>query len=532
MTDFENNNLNPSSNQNNAKSDINTLSQKYGVDSAETSAQRYAPFRPSSNMTAKTPQIVYDMGSNNGGIKIVYNDNSNATYGPEGRKTVYEEKETETIAEKRRRNAQMNGATPYMRHVASSSPARKREEPNIFTKTYKNNIEKPVPQEDVKIAAAFKEKAAQKESVNTAAETAETVNTAETTPAPAQHIHYEKSAKEKVADVFKSFIPWKGDKASEVIRKIVMNIAAIVVLVCFGYFINNYIDHQNYLKNKQNLNDLATEAVSQEDDELERQWAEIRAQYPDIDFPEGMNIKYAHLYATNQDLVGWLRIDNTNIDTPIPHALVDREDPDATSYYLYRNFYKQDDKYGIPYLEGNNTGTTLDKNNVIYGHNMSDGLSFTQINKYTSIEGFKESPIIQYSTLFEDYYFKVYAVMITNGYPQADNGYLFNVHATHFPSEGNFAEFIEAIDERKLYDTGVDINEDDILITLITCNYEIKTKNMGRCAVIGRLVRPGESTEVDTSKAVINENPRYPQVWYDERGLKNPYKDAYRWIPQ
>lgn len=531
MADLKNNNfLNQSIPNATTESDISTLSKKYGVENESQSknpANKYAPYNPPKNNTpAKTPKIVYNMNEQNPSVKIVYG-NDETLHGPEGRKTIYEEKETESIAAKRRRNAAIqnnagNGGQPYVKHVASRSST-KNDDTDIFKRTYKKNINKDVVKNEIR-ESINAQNAAKKVTTDTYPESDNNISVA--------HRHYEKTGKEKTADFFKSFIPWKGDKASEVVRKIIMNLAAIVVLVCFGYFINNFIDHQNYLKSKEEINSLAGENISNEDDELERQWAAIRAQYPDVDFPEGMNIRFAHLYATNQELVGWLHINNTNIDTAIPHAISDRETPNATDYYLYRNFYKEDDKYGIPYLEGFNTGTTLDKNNVIYGHNMSDGLSFTQINKYATIEGFKESPIIEYSTLFEDYYFKVYAAILTNGYPEADNGYLFNIHATHFPSEGNFAEFIEAIDERKLYDTGVDINEDDKLITLITCSYEIKTKNMGRFAVVGRLVRPGESTAVDTSKAVLNENVRYPQVWYDERGLTNPYKDAYRWIPQ
>ena len=103
---------------------------------------------------------------------------------------------------------------------------------------------------------------------------------------------------------------------------------------------------------------------------------------------------------------------------------------------------------------------------------------------------------------------------------------------SHFPSAENFEKFIQAIDERKLYDTGVDITKGDKLITLSTCSYEIKKTDMGRLAVVGRLVRPGEDISVDTSKAVANENIRYPQVWYDEHNMKNPYIDAYQWIPE
>ena len=61
---------------------------------------------------------------------------------------------------------------------------------------------------------------------------------------------------------------------------------------------------------------------------------------------------------------------------------------------------------------------------------------------------------------------------------------------------------------------------------------EIDKTDMGRLAVVGRLVRPGESISVDTAKAVVNENIRYPQIWYDEHNMSNPYANSYQWIPE
>ena len=78
----------------------------------------------------------------------------------------------------------------------------------------------------------------------------------------------------------------------------------------------------------------------------------------------------------------------------------------------------------------------------------------------------------------------------------------------------------------------IDVNENDKFITLSTCSYEIKQTQMGRLTVIGRLVRPGESSDGDFSLVKENPNPRYPQIWYDEHGIPNPYKDAFRWVPK
>ena len=93
----------------------------------------------------------------------------------------------------------------------------------------------------------------------------------------------------------------------------------------------------------------------------------------------------------------------------------------------------------------------------------------------------------------------------------------------------NFNDYIRALDERKLYTTGVDINSADKLITLSTCTYEFTD---ARLVIIGRLLRTGETTDIDTTFAVTNGSPHYPQIWYDSKGISNPYASAERWYPE
>ena len=43
------------------------------------------------------------------------------------------------------------------------------------------------------------------------------------------------------------------------------------------------------------------------------------------------------------------------------------------------------------------------------------------------------------------------------------------------------------------------------------------------------MLRDNESTVIDTSLATVNENPRYPQAYYNKKGMQNPYADAAKW---
>ncbi len=323
------------------------------------------------------------------------------------------------------------------------------------------------------------------------------------------------------SDFFKGFIPLKKDSAREKIRKIVMDISIIAIIGCCFAFVELY---NQWVEQKNIQEDLSNKVVNTDDmneNQYVEAWQELFAQYPDITFPEGMNLKYSYLYAVNQDLVGWLKIDNTNLDVQI----VQGEDND---YYLRRDFYQKSSRYGCPYLDFKNDPKYLDDNTVIYGHHMTDGLMFSNLDKYRTLEGYKESPIIEYSTLYDTHYFKVFAAFVTNSDVADDDNYMYNIMVTDFSTDQKFTSFVEEAKKRSIIDTGVSVQPDDKLITLVTCTYDF---NDARLIIMGRLLRDNEEPTVDTSMASLNTSPKYPQAWYDANNMENPYKDDEDWTP-
>jgi hypothetical protein len=63
------------------------------------------------------------------------------------------------------------------------------------------------------------------------------------------------------------------------------------------------------------------------------------------------------------------------------------------------------------------------------------------------------------------------------------------------------------------------LNENDHLLLLSTCSYEISNY---RTVIVARRVRKGESSEVDTSSAVIRSDVLYPSNWYDKYDGEEP----------
>lgn len=337
--------------------------------------------------------------------------------------------------------------------------------------------------------------------------------------APTEEKQY-RTFNEIFKDGFRKIFPNKTDSVGERLRKVIMDLSIVALVGCAVYFcmfaVQNWQAEQQHEDIKGQIID-DTDVLSESD-----VWADFISKYPNIQLPEGIMAKYAYLYAINQDLVGWVKIPNSTIDMQVVQA-------GDNQTYLKTDFYGNYSRYGCPYMDYRNDPKYLNQNTIIYGHHMSDGLVFADLKKYKTIDGFKESPIIEFDTLYRSYKFKIYAVMITNSKEEDDNGYIFNYTVPDFGSEENFTSYIAAVDERKLYTTGVDIQPDDKLLTLSTCTYEFSD---ARLVIIGRMVRDGEDETVDTSLAVANENPRYPQAWYDKNGKTNPFAGAAQWTLQ
>lgn len=329
-------------------------------------------------------------------------------------------------------------------------------------------------------------------------------------PRPAQKPAQKQPAKKRK----RSLLPQKNDSTFEIFRKVLFLVSMVVVVVCLGIIANTYLIQPTIEKQRQSkIGDLLTNTVSDAES--------FKAAYGDTELPTGARYNLAQFYAANPDFYGYLEIPGTGISTPVVQGKDNKK-------YLRRNFFGEATKYGCPFVNYQNTYAALDYNTSIFGHNMEyDDLVFGELEKYRKIEGFKKAPVIHLETMYADYTFKVYAVFLTDS-DYDSSGWYFDYIFTQLKDEQECKEYIAELDQRKLYSTGVDIQPSDKLLTLSTCAYDFSSE---RLVVVGRLVRDGESAKVDTSKAVANNNPRYPDKYYQKKGIANPYSNAAKWIP-
>lgn len=204
----------------------------------------------------------------------------------------------------------------------------------------------------------------------------------------------------------------------------------------------------------------------------------------EIDELRGMNAdvpdlldEYAALYQENYDTIGWLKIEGTNIDYVVMYA------PHIQEKYLRNDFYGNHSTRGCLYV-AENCDIFKSDNIIIYGHNMSDGSMFGTLNYYAKEDFYKEHKTFTFDTIYEKQTYEVVAAIKTEIPP--DNVECFRYYEYTGKNDTDmFYQYVDFINENQLYDTGVELQEDDDILTLSTCAYHT---DQGRFIVVARKI--------------------------------------------
>ena len=305
-------------------------------------------------------------------------------------------------------------------------------------------------------------------------------------------------------------IPWKGDSTTEIFRKIVFLVALIVLVAAVVIIAGNMLRYEELDANAgvdENGNQTATNAYI----------VELKNQTPTQQqieqLPAGsINEEYASLYAANNDFIGWVNIPATNVDYPVMQS-------DDNDYYLHRDFDGNYDFAGTIFTdyEGKFGPDEMPNNTILYGHNMLYKYQFAALSNYSrDIEFLKTSPVIEFDTLYQKNKYKIFAVFKIN--TAAEHGELFAYNEyVYFKNQSEFYNYIMEVMDRSLYETGVDIEYGDELLTLSTCDASTGLDDL-RLVVVARRVRENESPEVDTSLIKRKKSVKYFDAYYDVYG--------------
>ena len=230
---------------------------------------------------------------------------------------------------------------------------------------------------------------------------------------------------------------------------------------------------------------------------------------------QGRLLQFQELLDVCDDVKGWITIPDTNIDYVVTQG--SEEEPD---YYLDKDIEGNYSKAGTLYLDIQSSVEDKTPNLVIHGHNMVSTVEkmFHYLLNYKKASYYKEHPLIQFDTIYDTGQWKVFAVIVTNG--SSKNEPLFDYRQSTFQNSSEFLNFIYQIRIRSVLNIdAVDINENDQILTLSTCSYELDNY---RTVIFARRVRDDEDASVDTVGVSKNNNPLYPDSYYKRNGGKAP----------
>ena len=187
-------------------------------------------------------------------------------------------------------------------------------------------------------------------------------------------------------------------------------------------------------------------------------------------------LQVKQLQEQNTDIVGWLEIENTNINYPILQGI-------DNSYYMTHNYKKENSKNGSIFLDANYNWNIPSNNLLIYGHNLGNGMMFQELLKYEKESFYQEHPVIRFTTAEEDAEYEIISVFKSRVYHKSEKNVFRYYFFLNNESEEEYNQFVKNAKNVSLYSIDATASYGDQLITLSTCSYYIED---GRFAVVGR----------------------------------------------
>ncbi len=261
-------------------------------------------------------------------------------------------------------------------------------------------------------------------------------------------------------------------------RKIFSIILAVIAVLCIGYFIYYYIranQSQNDFSGLSEMKQTDPEQITVYQTVPKPEKEEEGEEAP----PEVLD-EYKTLLIRNKNLIGWLKIDDTNIDYPVMKSV----NGDGT-YYLDHNFDQKEDKNGTLFMDDSCDPVSPCDNMIIYGHNMKSGKMFGSLDAYKSESFYKKHKNVQFDTIYRKGVYQVMFAFQSRVYSEAE--ITFKYYQFINPnSELEFDSGIEEMKKMSIYDTGITAEYGDELITLSTCDYD---EPEGRFVVVCKRVK-------------------------------------------
>ena len=202
-----------------------------------------------------------------------------------------------------------------------------------------------------------------------------------------------------------------------------------------------------------------------------------KAQITDTNTERMLQIK--ELQKENQEIMGWLEIEDTNINYPICQT-------NNNDFYLTHNYKKEKASTGSLFLDKDFDMVNGSSNYLIYGHRNKQGLMFEDLMKYAKEDFYKKHTKIKFTTLKEDVDYEIMSVFYSRVYYQDEKKVFRYYYFVNAENENEYNNYVEQCKKVSIYDTGITAEYGEQLLTLSTCEY---SQEDGRFVVVAKKVK-------------------------------------------
>ncbi len=298
--------------------------------------------------------------------------------------------------------------------------------------------------------------------------------------------------------LLKAILPWKGDSAGEVVRKIIF-IAAVLVFIGAGcMLVSTLVQSKQAVEEKEKDKEIIV-TTAQTIIDSDGNIVEVA---PTEEEKAEHRFSVAEYYKNiNKDYVGYLELSGCDIADPV----VKGED---NEYYLTHSVRGGTNKAGAIFMDYRCTFSDdyISPNIVLYGHNQEDLTMFGSLKNYKqNVEFYSENPLVRFSTESASYEYLIYGFFVTNALEKQDsNGVVFHYqdYIETMADEATFDWYMDMVYERNQIISPVDVEYGDKLLCLSTCSNEFSNS---RFVIFARMLREGETADdYDFSETCLN----------------------------
>lgn len=193
--------------------------------------------------------------------------------------------------------------------------------------------------------------------------------------------------------------------------------------------------------------------------------------------------------------VGWIRVQGTNLDMPI--ITINHQNPPVDREHYSWILNKDGELHNVMNVFGHNifnlSSTPMAKSEYFQ--------RFEELMSFVYYDYARENQYIQLTIDDQNYIYKIFSVHFLSSYQVSQL-------PTDQYSKAEKDDYLRNVKESSIYDYDVDVNSDDLLLSLITCTRLFGYNSKNDLIVTGRLIRKGEFT----SHYDVTKSDKYQEI--------------------